>query len=69
MKRSRIIIPGAGFGGLELSTSPSGAPGDAVEVECLSGPKPTATLREPSSALVADKERFGSTRRACWFGC
>jgi hypothetical protein len=69
MKRSRIIIPGAGFGGLELSTPLPEALGDAVEVECLSGPKPTASFREPSAALVADKERFGSSRRACWFGC
>ncbi|HTA13677.1 MAG TPA: FAD-dependent oxidoreductase [Solirubrobacteraceae bacterium] len=39
-----------------------------VEVDFLSGPKPTGTFGEPSAALAADKQRFGSTRRARWFG-
>jgi sulfide:quinone oxidoreductase len=39
-----------------------------VDVDFLSGPKPTGVYQEPSSALVAEKERFGSTRRARWFG-
>ena len=38
-----------------------------VDVDFLSGPKPTGTFREPSSALVAEKEHFGSSRRARWF--
>ena len=38
-----------------------------VEVDFLSGPKPTGTYGEPSEALVADKQRFGSSRRARWF--
>jgi len=38
-----------------------------VDVDFLSGPKPTGTFRAPSEALVAEKERFGSTRRARWF--
>jgi sulfide:quinone oxidoreductase len=39
-----------------------------VEVDFLSGPKPTGSFGEPSDALAADKERFGSSRRARWFG-
>lgn len=39
-----------------------------VDVDFLSGPKPTGTYHEPSVALAADKELFGSTRRARWFG-
>jgi sulfide:quinone oxidoreductase len=37
-------------------------------VDFLSGPKPTGTFDEPSAALVAEKELFGSSRRARWFG-
>jgi sulfide:quinone oxidoreductase len=39
-----------------------------VEVDFLSGPKPTGTFRAPSAALAAEKEHFGSSRRARWFG-
>jgi sulfide:quinone oxidoreductase len=39
-----------------------------VEVDFLSGPKPTGTFREPSGELVAEKRQFGSSRRARWFG-
>jgi sulfide:quinone oxidoreductase len=39
-----------------------------VEVDFLSGPKPTGTFQEPSDALVTEKEHFGATRRARWFG-
>jgi sulfide:quinone oxidoreductase len=38
-----------------------------VDVDFLSGPKPTGTFREPSTALAAEKEHFGSSRRARWF--
>jgi sulfide:quinone oxidoreductase len=38
-----------------------------VDVDFLSGPKPTGTFQEPSTALVAEKEHFGSSRRARWF--
>src|SRR4051794_13716158 len=38
-----------------------------VDVDFLSGPKPTGTLQEPSAALVAEKQHFGSSRRARWF--
>ena len=39
-----------------------------IDVDFLSGPKPTGTFHEPSAALVAAKELFGSSRRARWFG-
>ncbi len=39
-----------------------------VDVDFLSGPKPTGKFHEPSGALVAEKEHFGSSRRARWFG-
>lgn len=39
-----------------------------VNVDFLSGPKPTGTLVPPSVDLVAEKQLFGSSRRARWFG-
>jgi sulfide:quinone oxidoreductase len=39
-----------------------------VDVDFLSGPKPTGTFQAPSSALAAEKEEFGSSRSARWFG-
>ena len=38
-----------------------------VDVDFLSGPKPTGTFKEPSGDLVAEKEHFGASRRARWF--
>ena len=39
-----------------------------VDVDFLSGPKPTGTFQEPSEALVAEKASFGSSRIQRWFG-
>ena len=39
-----------------------------VDVDFFSGPQPTGVFSEPSAALVRDKEYFGSSRRARWFG-
>jgi len=39
-----------------------------VDVDFFSGPQPTGTYQEPSIELVAEKEEFGSSRRARWFG-
>jgi sulfide:quinone oxidoreductase len=39
-----------------------------VDIDFLSGPKRTGTLQPPSTALVAEKKQFGSSRRARWFG-
>jgi sulfide:quinone oxidoreductase len=39
-----------------------------VDVDFFSGPKPTGTFQPPSTTLVREKQRFGSSRRARWFG-
>jgi sulfide:quinone oxidoreductase len=39
-----------------------------VDVDFLSGPKPTGTFQPPSAALVVEKARFGSSRLRRWFG-
>jgi sulfide:quinone oxidoreductase len=39
-----------------------------VDVDFFSGPQPTGAYQEPSSTLVAEKDEFGSSRRARWFG-
>jgi sulfide:quinone oxidoreductase len=39
-----------------------------VDVDFLSGPKPTGAFQEPSRAIVAEKEHFGSSRASRWFG-
>jgi sulfide:quinone oxidoreductase len=39
-----------------------------VDVDFFSGPSPTGTFQEPSAALRAEKDLFGSSRRARWFG-
>ena len=39
-----------------------------VDVDFLSGPKPTGTFKPPSAELVAQKREFGSSRSARWFG-
>lgn len=39
-----------------------------VNVDFFSGPAPFGTYTEASSDLVADKEYFGSSRKARWFG-
>jgi sulfide:quinone oxidoreductase len=56
--------PGAGscyieFGGNRVAR---------VDVDFFSGPKPTGTFNPPSEARRANKEHFGSSRRARWFG-
>jgi sulfide:quinone oxidoreductase len=40
----------------------------SVDIDFLSGPSRTGTFNAPSADLVAQKERFGSSRRARWFG-
>jgi sulfide:quinone oxidoreductase len=39
-----------------------------VDVDFLSGPSATGSFIEPSAALVAEKQFFGASRRARWFG-
>lgn len=38
-----------------------------VDVDFLSGPKPTGTFQAQSAALRAEKQRFGDSRAARWF--
>jgi sulfide:quinone oxidoreductase len=40
----------------------------SVNIDFLSGPSRTGVYNAPSAALVAEKERFGSSRRTRWFG-
>ena len=39
-----------------------------VDVNFLSGPKPTGSYREATTAMVSEKQYFGSSRRRRWFG-
>lgn len=39
-----------------------------VDVDFLSGPKPTGSFMEPSVDLVKEKQYFGKSRQARWFG-
>jgi sulfide:quinone oxidoreductase len=39
-----------------------------VDVDFLSGPRPTGNFLDPSTDLVGEKEHFGSSRRRRWFG-
>jgi sulfide:quinone oxidoreductase len=39
-----------------------------VDIDFLTGPKPSGVFREPSAALAVEKHEFGSSRSARWFG-
>jgi sulfide:quinone oxidoreductase len=39
-----------------------------VDVDFLSGPKPTGRFSPPTDGLVREKTQFGASRRARWFG-
>lgn len=66
-------IRGAGEGSLYAGTGScyieygAGRVG-RIDIDFFSGPKPSGAYNEPSVALRADKERFGASRRARWFG-
>jgi sulfide:quinone oxidoreductase len=40
----------------------------SVDIDFLAGPSRTGTFNAPSAGQVAEKEHFGSSRRARWFG-
>jgi sulfide:quinone oxidoreductase len=40
----------------------------SVDIDFLSGPRKTGTFNPPSAEQMVQKERFGSIRRARWFG-
>lgn len=39
-----------------------------IDVNFLSGPSPTGSFTEPSAALIIEKQDFGASRKARWFG-
>jgi sulfide:quinone oxidoreductase len=39
-----------------------------VDVDFFAAPNPTGVFQAPSSSLVTEKEHFGSSRKARWFG-
>ncbi len=59
-----ILYSGAGSCYLEFGGGRIGR----VDVDFFSGPKPTGTYYEPDVALRADKDHFGASRKARWFG-
>lgn len=63
-KENNRVYAGAGSCYIEYGKGRVGR----VDVDFFSGPKPMGIHHEPSVALVADKEYFGSSRRARWFG-
>ena len=63
-KQNNAAYTGAGSCYLEYGKGQVGR----VDVDFFSGPKPVGIHHEPSEALVADKEYFGSSRKARWFG-
>jgi sulfide:quinone oxidoreductase len=63
-KGQATLYAGAGTCYIEFGAGRIGR----VDVDFFSGPKPTGAYHEPSAALRADKELFGSSRRARWFG-
>ena len=56
--------PGAGSCYIEFGAGRIGR----VDVDFLSGPKPFGTFHGASEEMRLDKEQFGSSRRARWFG-
>jgi sulfide:quinone oxidoreductase len=72
--QTRVVVLGAGFGGLELSTMLSDELGDDVDVTLIDK-SDTFVLGYSKLDLVfgrttldAAKREFGSSRRARWFG-
>jgi len=59
-----VPYPGAGSCYVEFGAGRVGR----VDVDFFSGPKPTGAFHGASTALRADKEQFGASRRARWFG-
>lgn len=58
------LYAGAGTCYIEFGSGQIGR----VDVDFFSGQKHTGAYHEPSTALREDKERFGASRRARWFG-
>jgi sulfide:quinone oxidoreductase len=66
IKNLGTAVPYDGFGTCYIEFG--GGRVGKVEVDFFSGPKPVGRYYAPSTALRLDKEQFGSSRRARWFG-
>ena len=67
LRNSGKATPYDGFGSCYIEFG--GGRVGKVEVDFFSGPKPKGTYHDPSIAMRADKENFGSSRRGRWFDC
>lgn len=65
LRNSGKATPYDGFGSCYIEFG--GGRVGKVEVDFFSGPKPTGAYHEPSIAMRAEKEFFGSSRRTRWF--
>ncbi|MDP4131899.1 MAG: FAD/NAD(P)-binding oxidoreductase [Bacteroidota bacterium] len=63
-KENTTAYTGAGSCYIEFGKGEVGR----VDVDFFSGPKPVGIHQDASAALMADKEYFGSSRKARWFG-
>ena len=63
-KENNAAYTGAGSCYIEFGKGEVGR----VDVDFFSGPKPVGIHQDASAALMIDKEYFGSSRRARWFG-
>ena len=67
LRNEEVLVTHAGTGSCYIEFG--GGKIGRVDVDFFSDPEgPTGTYYEPSVALRADKEHFGSSRRARWFG-
>ena len=66
LRSGEVRVPHAGTGScyIEFGAGRIGR----VDIDFLSNPEPTGIYHEPSVALRAEKEYFGSSRQARWFG-
>lgn len=66
LRRAGEAVPYDGFGTCYIEFG--GGRIGKVEVDFFSGPQPTGNYYEPSVKLRTDKQHFGASRRARWFG-
>lgn len=73
----RVVVLGAGFGGLEVSTALAERLGERVEVTLVDrregftfgfSKPPNGTFEMPSAELAAHEAEFGASRVRRWFG-
>ena len=66
LRQTGEAVPYNGFGTCYIEFG--GGRIGKVEVDFFSGPQPTGNYYEPSVSLRTDKQHFGASRRARWFG-